>query len=249
MIKYIKIPLFLLLALFLFIPSPGAQAAQGDLIHQEVIASYFDVWKGNNWQDTDNDGIADKPGQRKQPKFTYTAPDEILEKYIITDVKIKEPVTKSLYESRENPADGSEGEMPWYDFNIWYNYYLADIHKADAKLINADQGRAEVTWDIILKTPVEINAVDLVNEKNRDYLGLPASLFTDLNEGYRWYMPGIIEWYGIPKEGGPDLYVGSIDPGTDTVKPGEPYRRSGLWFNGRDEPVKGRLELTHNGIP
>ena len=123
------ISILVLSFLSVLILTATAGAAEEQLIKQEVIASYFDVWRSGDWQDTDNDGEVDKPDQRKKAEFTYTA-EELLDEYIITRAEVIEPVDEDLYNEaggRKTQANGEAGEMPWDEFNNWYNVWLADV--------------------------------------------------------------------------------------------------------------------------
>jgi len=232
----------------------AGEKGQEQIVYQEVIASYFDVWKGDDWQDTDSDGKPDKPGERKEVSFTYTAPGELLKSYTLTRVEIMEPVDKKLYEEaggRKYLPDGTPGKMEWPVFDGWYNFFAADIKGASAELTDAAEGKAEVTWDIVLEELAKKEAVNLKNSAVRDFLGLDSgNLWTTMNEGWRWYMPGVLRWYGVPKTA-PDLYVADIDPGTEETHPGETYNAS-VTFGLKDTidtPAEAKLELTHNGYP
>lgn len=251
-----RISLIILLSFLIsLIPLPAL--AEGEqLIHQEIMVSYFDIWKGNNWIDTDYDGRPDRPGERKNPSFKYQAPSEILEKYEITRVEIIRPVNEQNYNEAggrlyDFNGKGLDSPMDWAEFDSFYHAYQAAINGVSAKLVDGQKGEAEVTWDIYLKDNPENSALDLKDANIRNFLGLNEERFSQYSEGWRWFMTGILRWYGIPKTAGPDLYVDSIDPGTSQTEPGKTYRGTVVFVlkENYDKPVKAKLELTHNGNP
>jgi len=71
-----KISSMLVIALLLAAVPAGAALAlpQGEeqVAKQEVIMGYFDVWKGNEWQDTNNDGSPNEPGQTGKVTKTFS---------------------------------------------------------------------------------------------------------------------------------------------------------------------------------
>jgi len=229
------------------------------------VVSYFDLWKGGKddpdqpeaekWLDTDGDGKKDRPGQRKPSAgFIHYIPEEFLKQYTITRVEAVRPVTQTLYEQsggRHYGLSGKPEKMSWEEFEYWYNGFQPTVHGIKAELVDAKKGKAKMIWDITLKTPANVYAVDIKDKRNRQLLGIdPKVKISEMTQGWRYFMPAVLNWYGIPKEL-PDLYVADLDPGTNQTLPGETYQGT-VVFGLKDtykEPVKARLELTHNGYP
>lgn len=77
--------------------SPNENQGQEQIVKQEVIAGYFDVWKGDNWQDTNNDGSPDEPGQTGKitKPFSYSAAEK-LSGWTLTRVEVTHSFSKTL---------------------------------------------------------------------------------------------------------------------------------------------------------
>ncbi|HBT19939.1 MAG TPA: hypothetical protein DEA47_00985 [Peptococcaceae bacterium] len=252
--------LVLLSFLLSLVPLPVHAAEKEQLIKQEVILAYFDIWSqdGIKWDDTNNDGKPDKPGDRKTETFPYFFPEELLSQYTLTRVEVIEPppVTREWYEKaggRPYLLNGEKGELPWDDFNYWCNGWPPQNPRASARLADPERGKAEVTWSFTLHENPRKWALDLTDGTVRRVFGLkdpPYPVWTEENQGWRWVMPAVLLWYGIPKKL-PDLYVADLDPGTEETQGGETYTGTVVFGlkDTYDKPVKARLSLTHNGYP
>ncbi|AEG14567.1 hypothetical protein Desku_0972 [Desulfofundulus kuznetsovii DSM 6115] len=207
---------------------PGGEGEQ--VVKQEVIVGYFDIWKGNTWQDTNHDGTPDMPGQKgKTYTNTYSAAEK-LKDWELTRVEVKYPFSPGEYEAAGGRQYGPDGSL-WYDpdtgepgmswnwFHFWYLDHLP--HNLSVKIASQDlvAGKAAVKWALDL-APLS-NALNLKDSENRRYIGYEPGNFGELVEGWRWYLPAIITWYGVPKQQQlPDFYA-KISPKQSKGKPGE----------------------------
>ncbi len=201
---------WLLMAIIMAVPTGAAFAlpsdqAQEQIIKQEVIVGYFDAWKGSNWLDTNNDGTPDVPGQTNKgtKPFDYSAEDKLSE-WQITRVEVTYPFEEEEYTSaggRQYGPDGKPAQMNWEAFNRNYLKYLPKNLTAQiATSLNLNTGTASVQWGLDL---IELNqggTLDLKDPENRKYIGYEPADIGNMVEGWRWYLPAIITWYGVPKQ-------------------------------------------------
>ncbi|SFF97623.1 hypothetical protein SAMN05660649_00294 [Desulfotomaculum arcticum] len=226
---------------------PGDQA-QEQVIKQEVIVGYFDIWKGDNWLDTNNDGPPDEPGQTDKltKPFNYSASDK-LDEWQITRVEVSYPFTLDEYTTAGgrpygpdgklwvDPGTGQQGIMSWLDFQRNYLDYLPQ--NLSAQIVNQDlsTGSASVEWGLDLPDPPE-NALDLKNPQYRQYIGYEPSNIGSMVEGWRWYLPAIITWYGVPKEQEMNLAVTITSPPEEALA-GEAITVTGEITSDSDTPI------------
>lgn len=213
-----KISSLLLIAFLLAVPTGTALALPQDeeqIVKQEVIMGYFDIWKGTEWLDTNNDGIPDMPGQtgKLTKPFNYDAVDKLGD-YELTRVEVQYPFTSDEYITAGGRTSGPDGQpwidrnpgeevMPWERFRYYYLNYLPQNLTAQITSQNFTASSASVQWGLDLPDPPE-DALDLKNPENRQYIGYDPADISNLVEGWRWYLPGIITWYGVPKDEIPD---------------------------------------------
>ncbi|WP_027365742.1 hypothetical protein [Desulfotruncus alcoholivorax] len=201
--------------------------AQERVVKQEVIVGYFDVWKGSDWLDTNNDGDRDKPGQtgKLTKPFNYSAADKLNE-WQITRVEVQPyPFSSEEYTAaggRHYNFSGQPEDMSWDKFK-WCLKYLPQNLTAKIADQNLPAGTASVQWGLDLPSNPIYNALDIKDLKNRQYIGYEPANIGSMVEGWRWYLPAIITWYGIPKTQ-INLVASSIDPGVpDEAEPGKTY--------------------------
>jgi len=233
-----KISSMLVIALLLAAVPAGAALAlpQGEeqVVKQEVIMGYFDVWKGNEWQDTNNDGSPDKPGQtgKVTKPFSYSAADKLGE-YQLTRVEVKYPFSPEEYVAAGGRQYGPDGQpwidpytgqpvMSWQSIEFWYLTHLSQNLSVQIAGQDLATGTASVQW--ILDLAPLTKALNIKDEENRKYIGYQPKNFGSFTEGWRWYLPGIITWYGIPKAK-VNLIASSLDPGVndDEAEPNQAY--------------------------
>ncbi|AEG14449.1 hypothetical protein Desku_0849 [Desulfofundulus kuznetsovii DSM 6115] len=233
---------------------PGGEGEQ--VVKQEVIVGYFDIWKGDTWQDTNRDGMPDMPGQKgKTYTNTYSAAEK-LKDWTLTRVEVKYPFSPGEYEAAGGRQYGPDGSL-WYDpdtgepgmswnwFHFWYLDHLP--HNLSAKIASQDlaAGKAAVQWTLNL-APLS-NALNLKDPENRRYIGYEPGNFGELVEGWRWYLPAIITWYGVPKQQ-TDLVAVSIDPGVGEADPGGRYTGRVTFRNDSGAKLTGvPIEVRSNG--
>lgn len=212
--------------------APSYAAESGErVVYRQVALMYFDVWKHSNgdWQDTNpsaGDG-RDWPGQTgKKTSYVYTVPDSVKDNYDLTKVEVisshpEGDESRAKFKAAFEAAGGLPGEekgyhgQNWDDYNNkWYK------HRAEITGIEADQsavadGKSKVTWTLNLTTPEE-RPYNIKDPVIRAQLGLPGDpRLNDVSEGYRYMLPAIIVWYGVPKHKpiSPNLSVTYFDPG------------------------------------
>ncbi|MCG8402402.1 MAG: hypothetical protein MJA84_12560, partial [Firmicutes bacterium] len=153
-----KISNLLIIALLLAAVPTGAALAlvQGEeqIVKQEVIMGYFDVWKGNEWQDTNNDGGPDQPGQtgKTTKPFSYSAADKLNE-YQLTRVEVKYPFGSDEYIAaggRQYGPDGKPADMTWDRFRKDYLNYLPQNLSVQVTSKDLAVGEATVQWGLDL---------------------------------------------------------------------------------------------------
>ncbi|WP_027365833.1 hypothetical protein [Desulfotruncus alcoholivorax] len=189
------------------VPAGAAFALPGEqeqMIKQEVIVGYFDIWKGDSWLDTNNDGTPDAPGQtgKLTKPFNYSAADKLNE-WQITRVEVTYPFGADEYTTaggRQYGPDGKPAQMDWEKFKKNYLKYLPQNLTAQIADQNLPAGTASVQWGLDLPSNPIYNALDIKDLKNRQYIGYEPANIGSMVEGWRWYLPAIITWYGIPKD-------------------------------------------------
>ncbi|WP_031518175.1 hypothetical protein [Desulfofalx alkaliphila] len=256
-----RISILLLIALLLAVPVGTALALpqnEEQIVKQEVIMGYFDIWKGSQWQDTNNDGNPDMPGQtgKSTKPFNYSAADE-LGRYELTRVEVQYPFTPDEYITAGGRTSGPDGQ-PWINTNPgeevmpmqkFHEYYLAYLPQNLTVQVTSQDlaaGSATVQWGLDL-VPLT-SALNIKDEENRRYIGYEPANISNLVEGWRWYLPGIITWYGVPVDGVYDFSVeldeqwfGDIAPGTKIA--------SKVRFKLNEDapgPAAARLSLVHH---
>ncbi|MTI84380.1 MAG: hypothetical protein FH756_10845 [Firmicutes bacterium] len=196
-----KAKLILLALVFtIAVPCGAAIAAQEQLIHSKVSVGYWDIWKHTNgeWQDEG------EPGQSAQYSETYTIPDKFLDEYKITRITTSSP--KEFSEQDYNIAgkywDFKGNKIEYNDFmNRIYGPYIPKGYSVLGSPITST-GDITVERSFILN-PTQLEngkkAIDLKASANRHIVDLSDREFAQAAEGWRWYQPVLIKWYGVPK--------------------------------------------------
>jgi hypothetical protein len=187
--KYRRIMAAFLTAAFFFVQFLGqgpkdvlAGGPGEELIGRKVDAGYFDIWRhadGKTWQDTDGDGVRDMPGQEKITDLYIVIPEEYRRDYRDIRYEVVTSFGREEYEAAGGYIDWSEGGRiygfgEYYDKIIKYTpdqYYLVSGNKVHLKL-NGPEGVA---------------------------LKIKKSWQGKLVEGWRYYLPFIVYFYGVPK--------------------------------------------------
>ncbi len=241
-----KLILFLA-ALLLLLPGTALAEPQEQLFLRQVSVGSFDIWQHTDgtWQDTDHDGVADPYGQTNKtlksevltlPQTQYTSG------FTVTRVKVEYDFTLTNEELKN--AGRSES---WDLFKAKYLRYLPNNYSATKTSEDLAQGTVTVqkTLDLMPKL------LNLKDPAVREELGLADQDFSDMAQGWRWYTPVLIEWYGVPKDKEKKefdwgLTVSGVEPSPSAV-PG------GSWtveFGGYNEPVEIWIWDMHmNNIP
>lgn len=237
---------------FLTVPFGAVSSSAGEkeqVVHQQVVLGYFDIWKHTNgaWQDTNNDGKPDVKDNRNSTSITFQLPQELLEEYELTGVEAQYILDRAAYEA----AGGRHGES-WQDFNSYWYSRRAQVISLTASQDSLTLGKTKLTWDLYLRTEDSSEQpYDLKRPEVRQFLGLSDRDFSNLAEGYRYMLLAIITWYGVPKQGAVDLAVTSLTANTDTVEQGKRYSGAVSFslISNASTPVTATLNLTHNGYP
>lgn len=231
--------------LILLLPS-FALGAEEKIIKQAVTVPYFDTWKHTNgvWQDTDGDGTPDAKGQKdKITKLNYALDNSLLQKYTITKVEVTPNIDENAYN-----ATGKWNGQDWKYFKVNYHRYRAMPLKTSISTKDLAKGTATVQF--LFDLAPQDNAID---RKSVRFEGDNNQAIDAAAEGWRWYLPAIITWYGIPKEQPaadlPDAYVKEIKTTATETEAGKTYNATVTY--GLKGPYEGiapcKIGLTHNG--
>jgi hypothetical protein len=222
---------------FLF-PTLPARAAyeepvpEGQVVKRFVGLAYFQVWKHSSgvWQDTDRDGKPDRPGQVKE--MTYRLADGLAlgSGWRVTGARVRFPD----YEVWSAKLYEQYGAYKGLDFE---EFKLKILRKSAAKCREGRVWAEESGRDIVFhyegirlagepgvsdEEAAKDGGMDLKRSKNRSFaqsLGVPMLLppgasFSDMAEGYIYWIPYLVEIYGEPAAARtPNFYVKDFDPG------------------------------------
>lgn len=234
--------LTMFLALTLLIPfvtplstataNPGGSGGQEERIVQ-IRAPYWDVWKHNDgtWQYTG------RPGGSYTQTITLDVPEKFKQGYKNIRVEIKQgPPTK---------VDNDDPNIdPKYKRN--WDIYQRDILERSANITSYSISGHTATLSFTLPTPPEEKAVNIKDEEEAK-----GQQFLENVEGWRYYLPFVVYWYGTPDKPAelPDLYVKSLTSNTSTTTQGTRYSGTVTFGlkNDYPQPMQAKLTLTHNG--
>lgn len=227
--------LIVLLAIMLLLPGTALANPQEQFILNQISVGHFDVWQHTNgtWQDTDRDGKADPYGQTgKRVTETYTYPQsQYASQFTPTRVEITK-ITQASNLTDDELRNAGRSET-WADFNLKYLTKLPNNYSVAKTSENMAQGTVTVqrTFDLAPKL------LNLKDPTVRAELGMTDRDFSDLAQGWRWYTPVLIKWYGVPKNQ-INLVASSIDPGIKgEAEPGKQYTGSVTFKYFGKEPV------------
>ncbi|TYO94523.1 hypothetical protein [Desulfallas thermosapovorans] len=190
--------LILLLVTLLLLPGTALANPQEQFILQEIKVGHFDVWQHTDgtWQDTDHDGEVDPYGlkDKKVPEPPYTYPDsQYANQFTPTRVEITK-ITQASNLTDEELKKAGRSET-WRVFNENYLTKLPNAYSAAKTSEDIAQGTVSVekTFDLMPEL------LDLKDPTVRAELGMTDRDFSDMAQGWRWYTPVLIKWYGVPK--------------------------------------------------
>jgi hypothetical protein len=236
-----------LIGVFVLLFPSLVQGAEEKVIYQQVSIPYFEIWKysSGEWQDTDDDGRTDEKETDKVYKQQYALDQSFLEKYTVTKVEI----TVDINETKYNAAGGRDGKI-WDDFDKEYFYYRPNKLFAEIPDKNKDLIKGTATAEFSFNLSPEDKGI---NRKLIRFPGDNEQAFANMTEGWRWYLPAIVTWYGIPKEQPaadlPDAYVKEIKTTATETEAGKTYNATVTY--GLKGPYEGiapcKIGLTHNG--
>jgi len=198
--RFAKLIVFLMTLLLL--PGTALADPQEQLILRQVSVGSFDVWQhiDGRWQDTDQCGQVDPYGQtnKELKPDIYTLPQtQYTNGFTVTRVEVEYSFTLT----DEELAKAGRAES-WADFDSKYIRKKPDNYSATKTGEDLAQGTVTVQKTLDL-TPKSINLKD---PAIRADLGMAEKDFSDMAQGWRWYVPIMIEWYGVPKSE-PDFSV------------------------------------------
>lgn len=188
-----KLLTFFAITLVITMLPAWAWASQEQVIYQQVTVGYFDIWKhvDGTWQDTNHDGSPDIREQTgKTAYFGYQCPQKIMNEYKLTRVNVTVDINREKYE-----AAGGRFGLPWDKFDKTFMPHMPDNYSAVIAHPDLTNGKTSVKATLDL-SPVE-RALD---RKEVRFPGDENIDFSHLAEGWRWYLPMIVTWYGISKD-------------------------------------------------
>ncbi|SHE98005.1 hypothetical protein SAMN02745218_01202 [Desulfofundulus australicus DSM 11792] len=263
--------LLLVLALLVsLVPAAGfaQDQPQEQLIWRQVGLAYFDVWKhtSGEWQDSDGDGVKDGPKgdpnasdpsywQNKKARATYTLPSSLLEKYKVTRIEVRGEFGQEEYDAYV-ALQGHGYPNPWWRLGMdesakyytWARYRDRhyDVKPENFSVRKTDEdlskGTAVAQWQLNL-APKKY----AINRKENRFPGDESNPnLANAVEGWRWWLPVYIEWYGIPKEVPPDFYA-KITPKQVQADPGQKLTFTATFGlkQGFSKPSRARLSAYH----
>jgi len=215
--------LIVLLVTLLLLPGTALANPQEQLILRQVSVGSFDVWQhiDQSWQDTDLCGNVDPYGQtnKELKPDIYTLPQtQYTSGFTVTRVEVEYSFT--LTDEELAKAGRSES---WSDFDKDYLRKAPDNYSATKTGEDLAQGTVTVQKTLDL-TPKSINLKD---PAIRADLGMAEKDFSKMAQGWRWYVPIMIEWYGVPKSE-PDFSV-TLDRHEIEADPGESVVLSAIY--------------------
>jgi len=206
------IKLFALLTALLLLPGMAVAASGEQMVKQQVIVPYFDIWQHTNgvWQDTDGCGQPDYYGWKgKTHSETFILPDAVWKgKYELTKVEVAYPFTQDQF-----TASGRQDD--WETFRLKYLRYTPANYSVSKAGENLGEGKVTAQWTFDL----EPKALNLKDPTVRESLGMDEKDFSNMAQGWRWYLPVLITWYGVTVEL-PDFSV-TLDKQKIDADPGD----------------------------
>jgi hypothetical protein len=211
--------------------------------YSKIVCGHWDIWKhiSGHWQDTGQPGFRIPQDLSRGTWSSYTSiplddplehlPSKFNEQYD----NIRFVVSLDINEEVFNRVNAYWTNVDWEQFEDKYLNRKPKYHKL--------VGENSVTFT--LHSNPEGARIEDLKETKAD-----EGPFHDITEGWRWYLPWVIYYYGVPKDHAlPDFEVVALQPGTEEMEPGVSYTGS-VFFklkNTVNEPVEAEITLTHNG--
>lgn len=174
----------LLMALAMqFAPTPSAFSANEVLFKTQVDVGYWDIWlhsDGVTWQYTG------KPGDEKSYTFAISPPPETAN-YDNVRHEIKAGITKEQFMAAGGRGDYAPDEAGWDEFDREILVHIPDDYR--------QTGDNQVTFTLSPKMRAK---------------WIKEEWQADMVEGWRWYLPVTINWYGVPKTEKPKPKAGGF---------------------------------------
>ncbi|MEW5954868.1 MAG: hypothetical protein AB1815_14340 [Bacillota bacterium] len=232
----------LILAVLLAVPTGAAFASQEQVIYRQVGAGYFDIWlysDGVTWQDTNKDGTPDAKGQTGiKHRHEYTIPESSRQGYTLTRVEMTHIFGQAEYNDPGIYSPKAWGRT-WNEFSAHELRHLSNNFSVVAANQDLSQGKVTAEWTLDLAP--QRSAYDL----KKHHTG-QGDQFANAVEGWRWYLPVMITWYGIGADI-PDFATKlEVDKFAD-VKPGQRVTSNVTYTLSPDhpQPETAKLRLNH----
>ncbi|SFH34078.1 hypothetical protein SAMN05660649_04812 [Desulfotomaculum arcticum] len=235
-----KLILFLA-ALLLLLPGTALAEPQEQLFLRQVSVGNFDVWQHTDgrWQDTDQCGQPDPYGltnKTLKPEVFTLPQTQYTSGFTVTRVEIEYDFTLTNEELKS--AGRSES---WDIFNAKYITKLPNKYKAEK--IGEDLAQGTVTVQKTLDLMPEL--LDLKDPAVREELVMTDQDFSDLAQGWRWYTPVLINWYGVPRQAlqPPDFSVTLDKHEFKNMDPGDKVTLTATYKLNDDHPQPEKAKL------
>ncbi len=237
MVKYLVV-----LAVLLLFPGMAMAVTGEQVVSQQVIVPSFDIWQHSNgtWQDTDGCGQPDYYGWKgKTYSKAFTLPEsEWQGKYKLTRAEVTYPFAQEQFNNSGRLED-------WKKFKRNYltktpaNYSVAKAGE------NLDEGKVTAQWTFDLAP----EWLDLKDPTVREQLGMDEKSFSNMAQGWRWYLPVLVTWYGVPEKVSqpPDFSVTFDRHVIDNADPGDEVELTATYKlnESYDKPETAKLAAIH----
>lgn len=200
-------------------------APQEVLVTKSVGTGWYEIWKHANETWT-VDGM---PGQHKSFLSSPFYPpnfESLKNDYTFTRAQVMKcyPISQMEYDFY-----GGWVGLNWSMFELRHYNYVPNNLTGQVSSFNANTGSTTLRWDLDLPTktdpspdtpPVGPNGPAMNMKLHPELTNKPPDFFAPNAEGWRFYTPALIAWYGVPKgkhdlqftDAAPQL-VGSIEAG------------------------------------
>jgi hypothetical protein len=230
---------FFMLAVFLLFPGMALAATGEQVVSQQVIIPSFDIWQHSNgvWQDTDACGELDYYGwEGKTYSKAFTLPEsEWQGKYKLTRAEVTYPFTQEQFNNSGRLED-------WKYFKSKYIRKTPNNYSVAKAGENLDEGKVTAQWKFDL-APKSLNLKD---PTVREQLGMDEKDFSNLAQGWRWYLPVLITWYGMPQAPQDNLDV-VITSYPEEVRQGKAITVTGELTSNSETPITTVVSWSVNG--
>ncbi|MTI82344.1 MAG: hypothetical protein FH756_00280 [Firmicutes bacterium] len=223
--------LIVLFFTLLLLPGMAFANPQEQFILHEIKLGSFDVWQHTDgtWQDTDDCGDDDPYGlENKKVRETYAYPES---EYASQFTPTRATIDHNFTLTDDELANAGRSES-WGDFDIKYLRYLPNSYSAARESLNLEEG----TVTVLKKFDLEPELMDLKDPAVRADLGMDDRDFSNMAQGWRWYTPMLVTWYGVPKEN-QNLKAKITSIPSEDPNPGDSITITGQITNESDTPV------------